>query len=86
MKDTFDMLREVLEIYDKDLPSWKQPQKYWDMLNEFCKYSKIWVTEQEKSIVRPKPGDTGVVRKGTTEWDVFHELSMKRLKKNGIHL
>ena len=33
-----------------------------------------------------QPKDVGVVRKGTTEWDVFHELSMKRLKRNGIHL
>ena len=37
---------------------------------------------------RPKhnPKNDVVVRKGTTEWDVFHEISAKRLKKNGIHL
>lgn len=37
---------------------------------------------------RPKhnPENDVVIRKGATEWDVFHELSMKRLKKNGIHL
>ena len=32
---------------------------------------------------RPKhnPKNDVVIRKGMTEWDVFHELSMKRLKK-----
>ena len=37
---------------------------------------------------RPKhnPKNDVIIRKGMTEWDVFHELSMKRLNKNGIHL
>ena len=35
---------------------------------------------------RPNPEKNVIIRRGTTEWDVYHALSMKRLKKNGIHL
>lgn len=86
MKDPFDLLRDAQSLYDDALPSWKQSKNYFDALNRFCEYSKTWIAEQEKAIVRPIPSDLGIVRRGTTEWDVFHELSMKRLKKNGIHL
>ena len=86
MKDPFDVLRDSQSLYDESLPPWKQSKKYFDALTHFCEYSKTWIAEQEKTIVRPMPTDLGVVRKGTTEWDVFHDLSMKRLKKNGIRL
>lgn len=84
--DPLDILRDALETYDESLPPWEQPKEYWEKLKEFCNYSKVWIKEQEKDVVRPKPADIGVIKKGTTEWDVFHDLSMKRLKRNGIHL
>lgn len=86
MKDPFELLGEALKAYNNDSRPWEQPKEYWDRLKKFCDYSERWRKEQEKSIVRPRSKDVGVIRKGTTEWDVFHELSMKRLKKNGIHL
>ena len=86
MKDPFELLREASEAYNNDLRPWEQPKEYWDKLKKFCDYSEHWRKEEEKDIVRPKPKDIGVIHRGTTDWDVFHELSMKRLKRNGIHL
>jgi hypothetical protein len=86
MGDPFELLRHAQTAYNNDLRPWEQSKEYWDRLKKFCDYSERWRKEQEKEIVWPKPKDVGVVRKGTTEWDVFHELSMKRLKRNGIHL
>jgi hypothetical protein len=86
MGDPFELLRHAQTAYNNDLRPWEQSKEYWDRLKKFCDYSERWRKEQEKDIVWPKPKDVGVVRKGTTEWDVFHELSMKRLKRNGIHL
>lgn len=86
MKDPFELLREASEAYNNDLRPWEQPKEYWDRLKNFCDYSEKWRKEEEKDIVRPKPKDIGVIHRGTTEWDVFHGLSMKRLKRNGIHL
>lgn len=86
MQDPFDVLREAQKMYNDNLRSWEQSKEYFDKLKEFCDYSEKWRKEQEKTIVRPHNRDAGETKKGTTEWDVFHELSMKRLKKNGIHL
>lgn len=86
MKDPFELLREASEAYNNDLRPWERPKEYWDRLKNFCDYSEKWRKEEEKDIVRPKPKDIGVIHRGTTEWDVFHGLSMKRLKRNGIHL
>ena len=86
MGDPFELLRHAQTAYNNDLRPWEQSKEYWDRLKKFCDYSERWRKEQEKDIVWPKSKDVGVVRKGTTEWDVFHELSMKRLKRNGIHL
>ena len=86
MNDPLDILRDAQKMYDDGLNPWEQSKEYFDKLNEFCEYSEKWRKEQEKTIVRPHNADTGVIKIGTTEWDVFHELSMKRLKKNGIHL
>lgn len=86
MNDPFDLLRDAQKIYRNDVPPWEQPKEYLDKLKEFCSYSEKWRKEQEKYNVRPKNPESGSGKKGITEWDVFHELSMKRLKKNGIHL
>lgn len=86
MNDPFNKLRDALKMYDKTLPPWEQRKEYFDALKEFFDYSEVWRAEQEKTIQRPNNRDAGTVKVGTTEWDVFHELSMKRLKKNGIHL
>ena len=86
VKDPFNLLREALDIFDSKKAPWEQDKAYFEKLKEFRDYSETWRKEQEKSIVRPKNPDSGKTRIGTTEWDVFHGLSMKRLNKNGIHM
>lgn len=86
MIDPFDILRDTQKIYDNTLPPWKQSTEYFDNLKKFCDYSERWRKEQEKDIARPHNRNAGEIKTGTTEWDVFHKLSAKRLKKNGIHL
>ena len=86
MKDPLNLLREAFDIYDSKKAPWEQSKEYFEKLKEFCDYSEKWRKEQEKTITRPHNRDAGETRMGTTEWDVFHELSAKRLKKNGIHL
>lgn len=86
MKDPLNILREAFDIYDSKKAPWEQSKEYFEKLKEFCDYSEKWRKEQEKTITRPHNRDAGETRMGTTEWDVFHELSAKRLKKNGIHL
>ena len=86
MKDPLNLLREAFDIYDSKKAPWEQSKEYFEKLKEFCDYSEEWRKEQEKTITRPHNKDAGETRMGTTEWDVFHELSAKRLKKNGIHL
>ena len=86
MIDPFDTLRDAQKVYNDTLHPWEQSKEYFDKLKEFCDYSEKWRKEQEKSFVRPRNRNAGEIKTGTTEWDVFHELSAKRLKKNGIHL
>ena len=86
MKDPFNLLREALDIFDSKKAPWEQNKAYFEKLKEFCDYSEKWRKEQERTIVRPHNRDAGETRIGTSEWDVFHELSAKRLKKNGIRL
>lgn len=86
MKDPFDLLREALDIYDRKRTPWEQSKAFFEKMTEFCDYSEKWRKEQEKTIVRPHNRDAGETRIGTSEWDVFHGLSAKRLKKNGIRL
>lgn len=56
------------------------------LLAEALSKREAYLKENPESKTRPNPENGMIVRRGTTEWDVFHELSMKRLKKNGIHL
>ena len=86
MKDPLNLLQEAFDIYDSKKAPWEQSKAYFEKLKEFCDYSEKWRKEQEKTITRPHNRDAGETRIRTTEWDVFHELSAKRLKKNGIHL
>ena len=86
MKDPFNILREALDIFDSKKAPWEQNKTYFEKLKEFCDYSEEWRKEQKRTIVRPHNKDAGETRIGISEWDVFHELSAKRLKKNGIRL
>ena len=86
MKDPFNILREALDIFDSKKAPWEQNKTYFEKLKEFCDYSEEWRKEQKRTIVRPHNRDAGETRIGISEWDVFHELSAKRLKKNGIRL
>lgn len=86
IKDPFEILKLALnEMYDPSLPPWKQSKAYFDELEKFCQYSKKWIQEEEKDIVRPKNSQSGETKRGTTEFDVFNALSLKRLERNGIH-
>ena len=86
LKDPFDIIKRALrEMYDPSLHPWEQSKEYFDELERFCQYSKKWVQEQEKTIVRQKNPQSGEIKRGTTEFDVFNSLSLKRLEKNGIH-
>ena len=86
IKDPFEILKLALnEMYDSSLPPWKQSKAYFDELEKFCQYSKKWIQEEEKDIVRPKNSQSGETKRGTTEFDVFNALSIKRLERNGIH-
>ena len=56
------------------------------LLEKAVSRREAYLKKYPESKTRPNPEKGVIVRRGTTEWDVFHELSMRRLKKNGIHL
>lgn len=56
------------------------------LLGKAVSRREAYLKKYPESKTRPNPEKSVIVRRGTTEWDVFHELSMRRLKKNGIHL
>lgn len=62
------------------------PKEFWDGLNEFCRKSKEYTDKNPIGKNAPKNPNAGKrVIKATTEWDVYTALSLKRLKKEGIH-
>lgn len=57
-----------------------------NLLGNAVSKREAYLKKYPESKTRPNPEKGAIVRRGTTEWDVFHKLSMNRLKKNGIHL
>lgn len=84
MGDRWGDLIALQEKY-KDLKPWEMPKEYWDGLEEFCKESKKFTDANPIGANAPKNPHAGEVKRGTNEFDVFNSLSLKRLKKNGIH-
>lgn len=84
MGDHWDELRTLQEKY-KDCKPWEMPKEYWDGLDEFCRKSKQFTDKNPIGQNAPPNPHAGETKVGTTEFDVFNSLSLKRLKKNGIH-
>lgn len=84
MGNYWDDLRELQEKYNH-LKPWEMPKEYWDGLERFCKESKKFTDKNPIGSNAPKNPHAGEIKKGTTEFDVFNSLSLKRLRKNGIH-
>ena len=56
------------------------------LLGKAVSKRQSYLKKHPESKIRPNPEKGVIIRRVTTEWDVYHELSMKRLKKNAIHL
>lgn len=84
MVDRWEYLRDLQKRYEGVKP-WEMPKEYWDGLNEFCRQSKEYTDANPLGENAPKNPRAGEIKQGTTEFDVFNALSLKRLKKNGIH-
>lgn len=84
MDDYWEKLRELLKKF-AGVPVLELPKEYWDGLESFCKASKKFTDENPMGKYAPKNPHAGETKIGTTEFDVFNEFSLKRLRKNGIH-
>ena len=84
MSDYWDELRALQQKFS-ETPVLELPKEYWDGLDKFCKESKKFTDENPVVKNAPKNPHAGETKRGTTEFDVFNSLSLKRLKKNGIH-
>ena len=82
--DYWSDLRLLLKKYECVKP-WERPQDFWDKLELFCKKSKDFTSKNPIGKNAPSNPNKGTKR-GITEWDVYHALSYKRLKKEGVHL
>lgn len=82
--ERWEKLSELLKKHE-GTPALELPSDYWEGLEQFCKESKKFTDKNPIGENAPKNPHAGEVKMGTTEFDVFNQLSLKRLKKNGIH-
>lgn len=84
MNDYWKYLHTAIEEY-KEFPAWNKPKEFYELLNKFCNESKKFTESNPIGDNAPKNPHSGETKIGTTEFDVFNMLSLKRLRKNGIH-
>lgn len=84
MGDHWEKLRELQKRF-AGIPVLELPKEYWDGLESFYKTSKKFTDENPIGKYAPKNPRAGETKIGTNEFDVFNSLSLKRLRKNGIH-
>lgn len=82
-----DYLHDLIVLQEKfkNVPITERPKAYWDGLKKFYIESKKFTDENPIGLNAPKNPHAGEIKRGTTEFDVFNQLSLKRLKKEGIH-
>ena len=84
LNDYWKYLNTAIEEY-KEFPAWNKPKEFYELLNKFCNESKKFTESNPIGDNAPKNPHAGETKIGTTEFDVFNMLSLKRLRKNGIH-
>lgn len=84
MNDYWKYLHTAIGEY-KEFPAWNKPKEFYELLNKFCNESKKFTESSPIGDNAPKNPHAGETKIGTTEFDVFNMLSLKRLRKNGIH-
>ena len=57
-----------------------------NLLSKAVSKREAYLKKHPENRTHPNPEKSVIARRVMTEWDVYHALSMKRLKKNGIHL
>lgn len=85
--DAYEYLQELVRISKKIESGELDAIRAAPLLKAAVEKRERYAREHPEGSARPHNPECGeVVRRGTTEWDVFHGLSMRRLKRNGIHL
>lgn len=85
--NAYEYLQELVRISKKIESGELDALSAVPLLKAAVEKRERYAKEHPEENNRPHNPECGeVVRRGTTEWDVFHKLSMRRLKRNGIHL
>lgn len=86
MSNYWDDLRALLKRYE-DVPTLEKikDKEFMDGLEIFCRESKKFTDANPTGQNAPKNPHAGETKRGTSEFDVFNGLSLKRLQKNGVH-